>query len=448
MLVIMLFLPFAGFVLEKAYSNSLDKRLEEQLKIQAYGLMGLADEIEPGTLWLPESLPDERLNQLGSGRYAQVTDSQGNVIWRSQSSLNVQFPNPIPNVPGEINIEDINPPGEFFFERLTINQKHIIEATRVTVIWEGLNNSENIYTFLVAESLIPFIAEKKAFRETLLFWLGGLGIFLLSVDVLALLWALRPLKQLAEEIRQVESGEAEMLKTQYPTELNRVADNLNALIKHEKQQRGRYRNTLQDLAHSLKTPLSVLQGSLSRVENPEAKQSLADNISRMNNIVSYQLQRAVSAGANPIKQKVNVYDCLEKVFQALGKVYHEKKLVFNNTLSKTCTFFGDENDLLEILGNLCDNACKYGHSIVNVQSEASAIRGTLILQISDDGKGVPDELKQIIFERGRRLDEKNEGQGIGLFVVKDIVSSYKGNIDIVTNDAGYNTINVELPGEA
>jgi len=447
MLVIILFLPLAGLVLEKAYSNSLHMRLQEQLKVQVYGLMGLADELEPGSLWLPESLPDERFNQLGSGRYAQVTDSQGNTIWQSQSSLNIQFTNPIPDVPGEVNIEDINPPGQFFFERQRISEEEKIEATRITVIWEGADDSENIYTFLVAESLTPFTAERYAFRETLLLWIGGLAIFLLSVDVLALLWALHPLKQLAAEIRQVETGESEILETEYPTELNQVAKNLNALIGHEKQQRERYRNTLQDLAHSLKTPLSVLQGSLKNIEHKETKKNLTENISRMNNLISYQLQRAVSAGSNPIKQKVAIHLCLQKVFQALEKVYHDKNITFTSSVSQSSIFFGDENDLLEILGNLCDNACKYGKSKVIVEVIIAPDDKGIQLNIMDDGEGVPKALKQIIFERGKRLDEEHEGQGIGLFVVNDIVSSYKGSIDIFINQAGYNTVQVQLPGK-
>ena len=323
MLVILLFLPLAGLVLEQAYNNSLDRRLQEQLKIQTYSLMGLADEIEPGELWLPESLPDERFNQLGSGRYAQVTDSQGYSLWQSQSSLNIQLPNPIPSVHGEINIEDINPPGHFFFGRFSIANDQLIETVRVTVIWEGPEASENIYTFVIAESLKPYLAEKQTFRDTLLFWLGGLGLFLLVVNALALFWALRPLKKLANEIQQVEKGDINMLQTEYPSELNQVAKNLNLLINHEQQQRIRYRNTLQDLAHSLKTPLSVIQASLGQIENVTTKSLLAEHITRMNNIISYQLQRAVSAGTSPIKQKVNVRACLEKIFEALGKVYKD-----------------------------------------------------------------------------------------------------------------------------
>ena len=451
MLVVMLFLPLAGLVLEQAFSNSLDMRLREQLKIQAYGLMGLADEIEPGQLWLPESLPDERFNQPESGRYAQVTDSQGNSLWQSQSSINIQFPNPIPNVPGEVNIEDINPPGQFIFERLLLPNEQLSETTRVTVIWEGPDKSENIYTFLVAESLSPYIAEKQIYRQTLLIWLGGLGVFLLTVNALALIWALRPLKRLAEEIRQVETGDAQLLETQYPTELHRVAYNLNALISHEQQQRSRYRNTLQDLAHSLKTPLSVMQTSLSKIENESIKILLSEHITRMSNIIGYQLQRAVSAGTSPIKQKVNVKNSLIKVFDALAKVYNDSNISFKNRVPDGCVFFGDENDLLEILGNLCDNACKYGHSMVIVEahsvvSEMAVLNDKFSLVVIDDGKGVPEKLQKIIFQRGKRLDENNEGQGIGLSVVNDIVASYKGTINISMDNKGLNTIQVNLPG--
>ena len=449
MLVILLFLPLAGLVLEKAYSNSLFGRLEEQLKIQAYGLMGLADEIEPGVLWLPESLPDERFNQIASGRYAEVIDSQNKSLWQSQSSVNIQLIHAIPKSPNKVNLEVINPPGQFIFERLTLNDGQIIETTRVSVIWEGAEGREKVYTFVVGESLTPYFAENKAFRETLLLWLGGLGIFLLAVDVLALFWALRPLQRLAEEIHEIETGDSQLLETEYPTELNRIAKNLNALISHVHQQRERYRNTLQDLAHSLKTPLSVLQGNLLKIEDEEVKNLMAEHITRMNNIVGYQLQRAVSAGTSPIKQKVNVRQCLSRVFAALNKVYNDKAITFNNKVAESCTFFGDENDLLEIFGNLCDNACKYGYSEVIVEAGPAPVNfsDSFCLLVIDDGEGVPEKLKKIVFQRGKRLDENNEGQGIGLSVVGDIVASYSGSIEIIMNELGKNTIQVILPGE-
>ncbi|MFT5453444.1 MAG: two-component system sensor histidine kinase PhoQ, partial [Enterobacterales bacterium] len=283
----------------------------------------------------------------------------------------------------------------------------------------------------------------------------GLGLFLLIVNALALFWALRPLKQLANEIHQVEKGDIKTLQTEYPTELNEVAKNLNLLINHEQQQRLRYRNTLQDLAHSLKTPLSVIQASLSNIDNAQIKSLLAEHISRMNDIVSYQLQRAVSAGTSPIKQKINVKVSLEKIFEALGKVYRENKITFQNEVAESCLFFGDENDLLEILGNLADNACKHGHSTVTVKAStelpsnlqsSETPKQTINLMIIDDGKGIPEALKKIVFQRGKRLDENNEGQGIGLSVVSDIVASYKGTIDITTNEQQQNVVRVILPG--
>ena len=444
-IVVLLFLPFAGLVLEQVYNKSLDRRLQEQLKIQTYGLMGLADELEPGQLWLPESLPDERLNQLNSGRYAKVSDSQGNIIWQSQSSINIKFPNPIPNIPGDVNIEDISPPGQFFFDIVSMTGQEILELTKVTVIWEGPDNSENVYTFMVAESIVPYMAEKRTFRTTLLFWLGGLGIFLMVINVLALFWALRPLMRLAEEIYQIETGDILTLETNYPTELNRVANNLNALISHEQQQRTRYRNTLDDLAHSLKTPLSVLRSSLKNIDNNEVERLFAEHISRMNNIVSYQLQRAVSAGTSPVLHKIKVRTCLDKIFSALQKVYFDRNIEFVNAVSESAEFFGDENDLLEIIGNLCDNACKYGDKKVVVEVEAINA-SQMMLKIIDDGKGIPEELQQIIFQRGKRLDENNEGQGIGLSVVYDIVASYQGNIVIGKTTQGLNSIQVTLPG--
>ncbi len=446
MLVVMLFLPLAGLVLERAYGTSLDRRLQEQLKVQTYGLMGLADELEPGTLWLPEALPDARFNQIGSGRYAVVMDSQGNPIWQSQSAVNLQFPNPIPNVFGEMNIEDVNPPGQFIFERIKLENQPLLETSRVTVIWEGPDNSENVYTFMVAESLSAYMVEKLTFRDTLLFWLGGLGIFLLAVDAVALLIALKPLKQLAEEIRKVETGDIQLLETDFPTELKHVAQNLNTLITHEQQQRSRYRNTLQDLAHSLKTPLAVVQASLSKVDKPELQSTLSEQITRMSNIVSYQLQRAVSAGASPIQQKINVRSCLSKIFAALNKVYFEKKISFTNNVPENCLFYGDENDLLEMLGNLCDNACKYGQSKVQVDVHSSEQQNMISIAVIDDGEGVPDVLKAVIFQRGQRLDEQIEGQGIGLSVVHDIVNSYQGELEIKETPNGRNSVVLQLPG--
>ena len=436
MVVLLLFLPLAGIVLEQAYSNSLDRRLQEQLKVQVYGLMGLADEIEPGELWLPESLPDERFNQLASGRYAKVINADGKLMWQSQSSLNLAL--------NTVNKSDV--PGQFIYQRLVTDESQTLEASRVSVIWESTNNVEHLYTFIVAESIEPLLAEKRAFRDTLLFWLGGLAIFLLIVDVFALFWALKPLKRLAEEIRQIEQGDIQTLQTEYPTELNKVAHNLNTLIIHSEQQRSRYRNTLQDLAHSLKTPLSVLQAGLSKIDKPDAKEMVSTQVSRMNDLVRYQLQRAVSAGNSPIKHRVNVSDCVDKILAALGKVYHDKNIQFSNKISKSCIFYGDENDLLEIFGNLCDNACKYGQSLVMVADEATGSSNTICIKVVDDGMGIPEKQQQLIFERGQRLDENNEGQGIGLSVVNDIVSSYRGHIDIAINELKQNTIRVVLPG--
>ena len=444
-LVLLLFLPLAGLVLERAYGESLDERLHEQLKVQIYALLGLADELAPGQLWLPEVLPDERFNQINSGLYAQVADSQGNPLWRSQSSLNLALPSILPNVPGEINIEDIRPPGQFSFE--TVDYADIkLERAELTVIWESGGNVEHIYTFSVAEDLSPFLAEKKTFRVTLLLWLGGLSLFLILIQIVALRFVMRPLNRLAKDIHAVESGEVHRLSMDYPNELKPAAENINALVEHEQSQRTRYRNTLQDLAHSLKTPLSVISGLIRETGlEQEQRKAIDSQIERMNNLVVYQLQKAVTAGSSPILIKTTINDSLNDLLSALTKVYQEQNIEISNHVPSSTVFYGDANDFMEIMGNLCDNACKYGNGIISVDCQQ---RGENWLQISvtDNGHGVPDSLVEYIMERGQRLDEQKEGQGIGLAIVKDLVESYKGSLHM-NRQEGQNTVIIRLPGK-
>jgi len=259
-------------------------------------------------------------------------------------------------------------------------------------------------------------------------------------------WALKPFQKLSQSIRDVESGSIDSLETNYPRELNQIANNINALIVHEREQRSRYRNTLQDLAHSLKTPLTVLTGLASEIKPDHIKDEVQEQSERMNNLVSYQLQKAVSGGTSPIKQRVAVAPEAERLFDALTKVYHDKSLQFENLVSPDAVFFGDHNDLMEIIGNLCDNACKYGHSKVTIVSTHSTSEGNIIIDVIDDGDGVPEALRKTIFDRGERLDETVEGQGIGLAVVRDIILSYKGSIDWHDSSLGH-CVRITLPGE-
>lgn len=440
--VVILFLPLAGLVIERAYVASLDSRLEEQLKIQTYALMGLADELEPGQLWLPEALPDERFNQLASGRYAQLFSDNGSILWRSQSAASIELPNHNNHLAETIDPENL---GTFLFSRFEQENSEPLQISEVTIIWEGPDDMESLYTFQVAESLLPYIGEIEVFRKTLILWLGGLGVILLLVNLGAMFWALKPFKQLSEAILDIESGKAEALDTNYPKELQQIANNINALITHERSQRQRYRNTLQDLAHSLKTPLSVLTTMTSEIQQPELKAIFQEQNDRMNKLVTYQLQRAVIGGEAPVKQRTLLAPEVEKLITALKKVYVEKELSFDIDVDPDTIIFGDPNDILEMIGNLCDNACKYGQSNVTVKSHYQTEENMVAIDVIDDGDGIPEPMRKAIFERGKRLDESAEGQGIGLAVVQDIVKSYRGKIQWPEQGSGH-CVRLILPG--
>ena len=442
-IVVVLFLPLAGLIIERAYTASLDSRLEEQLKIQTYSLMGLADELELGVLWLPEALPDERFNQLASGRYAQLFAENGETLWRSLSVASIELPERSDDSAGLMTDEQL---GQFQFKRIILSDDTPLQVAEVGIIWEGPGDVENVYTFQVSESLVPYYFEIEAFRQTLILWLGGLGALLLLVNLAAMFWALRPFQRLSEAIVAVESGEADYLDSDYPKELQQIADNINGLIVHERRQRKRYRNTLQDLAHSLKTPLSVLQSLIPEISNKALIEPMNEQSERMNRLISYQLQRAVISGSTPVKQRTALKAEVERLFQALAKVYLDKRIRFESDISEGCILFVEANDALEVIGNLCDNACKYGESMVRVNASMSDEANMIAIDVIDNGPGIPTTLRESIFERGKRLDENNtEGQGIGLAVVQDIVTSYRGEIAWPEQTSGH-CVRLLLPG--
>ena len=248
---------------------------------------------------------------------------------------------------------------------------------------------------------------------------------------------------MARDLKQIESGEKNQLTEDYPKELQGVTNNLNVLIETERKQQDRYRTTLGDLAHSLKTPLAVIAGIMQALSTrpKDTKQQLEavdEQLVRMNQIVSYQLQRAVQSNSgSALAKQVPVMPIAIKVLDALQKVYRDKAVVVQTQLAADAVFHGDERDLLEVLGNVLDNAFKYGHSQVRISAETKAHNPPgLQIVIEDDGPGISAEKQEFVLQRGARADTLVQGQGIGLAVVTDIVDSYDGTIEVAFSDLG------------
>jgi two-component system sensor histidine kinase PhoQ len=251
-------------------------------------------------------------------------------------------------------------------------------------------------------------------------------LLLVVVQVLWLLWTLKPLRTLKQELEKIEQGKLDRLQNNYPEELTQVTNQLNLLLATEQGQRKRYRNALADLAHSLKTPLAVIQSQ------GELTKSSYEQLENINKIIEHQLKRAQSAGESSWHIGVKVDDVLTKLLNSLAKIYHDKALTFTKSYHEEnkgdAVFKGDEADLLELLGNLLDNACKAASTSVLV--EIKRTNKSLSITISDDGLGLSDKQRAQVLHRGTRADTYQKGHGIGLAIVRDLVSSYQGELSI------------------
>jgi len=300
------------------------------------------------------------------------------------------------------------------------------------------------------QSTAPFASEISSFSNNLWGWLLGVVIVLVVLQWLVMSWGLAPLQALARDLKAIEDGERPLLDGDYPREIQGVTRNLNLLLSSERQQRERYRTTMGDLAHSLKTPLAILRGASSSLgidasaKNIQSMQGVVEEqVARMDEIVAYQLERAVTSSAAPLKQPIAIEPLVMKLISAMRKVYRDKDLELEVEVDRAI-FPGDERDVMELLGNLIDNACKYGRSKIKVQVLQPQTAGLLIV-IEDDGPGINSADRARVLGRGARLDSQQSGQGIGLAVVGEIASRYGGDIVIQASSLGGARLVVTLP---
>lgn len=428
--VLVAFLGLTGLTLDRAFRDSALAAVQDRLQAQVYMLLGAANLDAFNRLTLPQALPEARFSTPDSGLYADVMDSPGNLVWRSPSLLGRALP----------FFPAIRSPGDTQFAPLESADGALLFVLAFTVSWEITRNHYQIYTFRVAESRQDFDDQVWSFRRGLWGWLLAATAILLAAQGLILRWSLKPLRRVAAEIKAIETGQRAELSSGYPEELQPLTANLNALIGQSHARLDRYRNALGDLAHSLKTPLAVLRGTLETNANPaELRQTLSEQVERMNRTVDYQLQRAAASGRIALSAPLPVAPVAGKILDSLAKVYAECAPQLRADIAATTVFYGDEGDLLEMIGNLADNACKWCRRQVVVRAYPATYDGRteLVVEVEDDGPGIPFEQAPLLLHRGQRADPTVAGHGIGLAVVRDLVEEvYSGHLDIERSALG------------
>jgi len=434
-LFVALSLGLSGYALDRAFRNSVETGLEEKLKANFYALLADTD-AEQSELVMPGLLQDPLFNRIESGLYAVINNQDGEELWRSPSAITLSS---LPINTAETGLFQISQPD---------NNSDYYQLS-YGIIWELENGEERQYHVHLLQSAKPVIAEMNEFRTVLWQWFSAIGIILLLIQGAIMRWGLRPLRNLAQELHAIEGGQQEHLKGEYPSELENVTQNLNLLIENERRQRQRYRDTLADLAHSLKTPLAILRGLGSKTnDDPEQRKNLDEQITRMDEIVSHQLQRASSKAttvANTLAmQPVALASLSDKLLRTLNKVYADKQVRSENRIDENISLRADERDLLEALGNLLDNAFKACQQQVCISAKLSDQK-TLLICIEDDGDGIPEQQRQSVLKRGSRADTQHPGQGIGLTVAQDILNTYQAHLHIDKSELGGAKIQIAFP---
>lgn len=427
-LLLVFFFGVTILVLDSAFREAGEQSQEDILDGQLMALIAEAELGADGELDMPVDLRDPRFGNLGSGLYGAVMDGAGNVFWASRSSLGLNVPyGPQPA------------PGARSFSRVELTDGTPLMALSIHVQWELPNGELKPFTFSVAQSLDSLNAQGARFRGQLFTWFAAVALIMLFSISLVMRGLLKPLRKIESEIADIEGGRRQALSDDYPDELSSVARNMNLLIGSERGRSERYRNTLDNLAHSLKTPLAAMRTILSEHRSSALTDKAEEQIERMNDIVRYQLRKPASMHSEsfgviavPIKRE------LQKLVDGLKKVYSAKQPQIDVDVADGLLFRGDTGDFLEIAGNLLDNACKWCRSRASIVVESldATESGSLRLIVDDDGPGVPEKARDALLQRGMRLDENQPGHGIGLAVVKDIAGSYGGDVTLTKSPLG------------
>lgn len=410
-ILVALLLPALGIALFQAFERQALAGSRDELGALIYSVLAQTDVID-GKLEMPPFLNEPQFNVDGSGLYAEVRSGsgKGEVLWRSGSLIGHgaidKLPSPAPGADAKV------------FGETALNGEPLFVMS-----FTALYESKGVDVPLS----IHILKSQQRYREALTEFESSLWRYLLlALALLAVVlglwlrWTLKPLSRFEAELKAVEHGDKERIDDDYPAELGPLVHQLNSLLTTEQNQRKRYRNALSDLAHSLKTPLAVLQS------HPGLDEAVMEQVDSISHSISHQLKRAQSAGAASWHQGVEILPQAERLSRTLSKIHGDKGISFELKLTADLVFKGDKGDLTELLGNLLDNACKAASS--RVQLSASKQDGRLRLIVEDDGPGVDESMRDRIFERGIRADTYDKGHGIGLAIVQDLTDAYQGRL--------------------
>ncbi len=426
----------AGLLLGALFQQALERNFDQRLQAVMDGLLANVTLKADGTPELTDPIADTRFALAESGWYWQVEPPEESdaVSLVSQSLLNMELDVP-ENVGGGVS--------RFYLKDRKAQQLRAIRQEF------KLFGSEKPYAFVVAGNFDELSSEVSSFRKVLYSILGLLGLGLLGAILFQVRFGLRPMQVMQQKLNDIRSGKAERLEGTFPTEMQPVANELNLLIQSNKEILDRARMQVGNLAHALKTPISVLTNEAQASASPLALK-LREQLDVMLVQVNLYLDRARRAArAQSIGVSCEVEPVLQALARTLQRINRDKQLEILVDAPKDLKFRGERQDLEEMVGNLMDNAAKWAARHVKASAAVLPVdndgRKWLAITIEDDGPGIPPEKRETAMKRGQRLDESKPGSGLGLNIVSETAAMHGGSLDLQTAPLGGLRATLRLP---
>jgi signal transduction histidine kinase len=416
-------LALGGLILSQAFKDAAERAFDARLDAVLVALLASVD-----INGLPtRPLGDPRFEQPLSGWYWQISGPEGTLA-RSRSLWDEALSNAPPPADGSA-----------LRRRLAGPRGQSLRAVERDII---LPDEGKICHLLVAATDTEVLTETSRFDRLLLLSLGGFIVLLLIGASVQVGYGLQPLRRLTADLARLRTGDETRLSGSYPAETAPLAEALNNLLERQERQIERARKLAGDLAHGIKTPLSVLKIELERAQGPD-KALCLERIESARALLDRHLARA-SAGFSVEGALTPAYPVAAALADLMRRLYTDKGLRIEINGKESLTFRGQKDDLEEMLGNLLDNACKWAKSEVRLNIDTQGNR--LVVSIEDDGPGLPPETHAAALMRGKRLDESQPGSGLGLSIVADLALLYGGELELETSPLGGLKAVLKLPG--
>jgi signal transduction histidine kinase len=430
-----------GFLLSGVFRSSVESDFDARLRFDLDGMIAAAEPGPAGQVSLQGRFTDPRFERVYSGWYWQISpDQKGAPVTDTQISRSLwDHTIKITDIRHRYNADwgyGIGPEGQ----HLRVVSQHV----EFPITDTPQKNDTRSYRFIVAGDSQQIDVEIAHFNSTLIWSFALLGVGLIGGIFVQVRVGLVPLRRVRNALARIRDGEARKLDGNFPAEIAPLAAELNGLIEHNAEVVARARTHVSNLAHFLKTPLSVITTEASAQEGP-LSDAVLRQVTTMRRQIDHYLARARAAGSvNTLGSRTEVAPVLDDLARVLRRIHAERNIAVEATTSPRLAFRGERQDLEEMTGNLIDNACKWAKSRVAVS--ASRMQGAMLqIIVEDDGPGLSLEELAQVGERGERLDESVPGSGLGLAIVRDVAKLYGGSLSLGRSPLGGLEARLVLP---